>query len=147
LKAAQAAFFMFIPMQQLGSSSKFTFGKTEKLKSTIAFGKLFSEGHTVKYYPLRMVYVPWQNTSPTGLQVGFSVSKKRFKHAVQRNRIKRQMREAYRLQRPVVLTEPQQQLALLFIYLHNQETDSKTIAEAVKKCLLYLRELQAKHTA
>ena len=78
---------------------RFTFKKDEKLKSHKLIERLFVEGQRLKSYPLQLVYLETTHTSEAKIQVGFSVPKRRFKRAVDRNRIKRLIREAYRLQK------------------------------------------------
>ena len=121
------------------------FPKNERLKSRTAFAKLFNEGKSVKQFPLRMVYVPWISDSTNGLQAGFSVSKKKFKRAVDRNHIKRHMREAYRLNR-LALPEFNQKLAVLFIYIHHQKSTFAEVEAAMKKCLEHLTKVSHTHT-
>jgi len=75
----------------------FSFPTQEKLKHRKAIEALFSEGKTIHFFPVRVVFVLGQSESDLCLQVAFSVSKKKFKRAVDRNRVKRLMREAYRL--------------------------------------------------
>jgi ribonuclease P protein component len=113
----------------------YRFKSTERLKSKRAFEKLFKEGKSIKKYPLRLVYVEWPSASPTHVQVAFSVPKKRFKRAVDRNRLKRQMREAYRLVHFGILTKPKQHWALLFIYLPSEKLGYPIIEKAVANCL------------
>lgn len=118
---------------------RFSFPKQEKLKSLKAFEVLFSSGESDKHYPVRMVFIPW----PTGdapVQAGFSVSKKRFRKAVDRNRIKRMMREAYRLQKPEYLGHLHKQYAVVFIYLHHRETAMPQLMHAIANCLKSLVE-------
>jgi len=97
---------------------KFTLNKNERLKRRKIIEQLFSEGRAVSAFPIRVQYkMVEQLTVP--LQAGFSVSSRNFKRAVDRNRIKRVMREAYRLQKlPLeqALQTKQQQLALFLIY-------------------------------
>ena len=71
----------------------FTFSKKEKLKSSKVIDLLFSEGKSVSKYPLRLVYVECDNDDDVTLKMGVSVSKKHFKHAVDRNYYKRVLRE------------------------------------------------------
>ena len=78
-----------------------TLGKEERLCSRKAIEELFGGGHkSVTAYPIRAVYLP---SEQTGVRVMVSVSKRHFKRAVKRNRIKRQLREAYRLQKELLL--------------------------------------------
>jgi len=74
-----------------------SFGNQQRLKNKILIGKLFSEGSSVSKYPLRLVYLKIEESSDTRLRVAVSVSKRSFKKAVDRNRIKRLIREVYRL--------------------------------------------------
>ena len=78
---------------------RFTLSKDERLSSLKEIEKLFLEGDSFTKYPLRYV---WLETSTSGfpVRVLFSVSKKKFSKAVDRNRIKRLLREAYRLLKP-----------------------------------------------
>jgi ribonuclease P protein component len=75
---------------------RFTLEKSEKLKSKKLIEQLFSEGDRVKSYPFHMVFIPVNNDKFSTIQVGFSVPKRNIKLAVDRNRIKRLMREVYR---------------------------------------------------
>ena len=74
-----------------------SFGKKEKLKSDIIIAQLFDEGETAVKFPVKMFYLPVENFKNT--KATFAVPKRTFKSAVTRHRIKRQMREAYRLQK------------------------------------------------
>lgn len=120
-----------------GTVSK-TFKKTERLKSLNTFKALFAKGNSTKNYPVRMVFIESKNPEDNKIQVAFSVTKKRFKKAVDRNFIKRQMREAYRLNKADILTDLQQSYAVLFIYLHHHASDYGVLETAIKKCLLDL---------
>ena len=80
-----------------------TLSKTERLKSRKAIGILFHEGRSFSAGPLKGLFqITPQATTPS-LQCGFTVSSKSFKKAVHRNRIKRLMRESYRLQKAPLL--------------------------------------------
>ncbi|WP_196895364.1 ribonuclease P protein component [Aureivirga marina] len=100
---------------------KFTFRKEEKLKSKKLIEKLFLEGNHVKSFPLRMIYVKVEHESAQLFQVGVSVSKRNFKKAVDRNRIKRLMREAYRLNKHILEKEISEKYVCMFIYTGRDE--------------------------
>ncbi len=81
---------------------KQTLGKEERLKSKTLIGKLYKEGKSVKSFPLRLVYIQAEHTSKYPAQVGVSVPKRNFKKAVDRNHLKRLLRETYRKQKQLV---------------------------------------------
>ncbi len=93
-----------------------SFGKKEKLKSKIVIDSLFAEGNSVKKYPLRLVYLPLENSSENVNKVAVSVPKRSFKRAVDRIKLKRLMREAYRKNKYLVTNNLHQNYALMFIY-------------------------------
>lgn len=79
-------------------SEKFFFPKSEKLCSDKLIERLFSQGNReIGTFPVRLVYLPVSTEELTGINVMVSVSKRHFKRAVKRNRVKRQLREYYRL--------------------------------------------------
>lgn len=93
----------------------FTYPKSEKLKSRKTIDVLFSEGKSVSKYPLRLVYVPLEE-SDERIKMGVSVSKKYFKKAVDRNYFKRVLRETYRLNKQLLLQNMQKPHAIMFLY-------------------------------
>ena len=87
-------------------SGNLTFGKQEKLCAKRAIDRLFVGGNSrsVVAFPIRLVYVPVEREQDESLlKVLVTVSKKHFKHAVDRNRTKRLLREAWRLHRNEIL--------------------------------------------
>ncbi|MFL9845862.1 ribonuclease P protein component [Flavobacterium rhizosphaerae] len=110
---------------------RFTYPKSEKLKSRVVIEKLFTGGKSVSKYPLRLVYIPLDDADIiSSTQVGVSVSKRYFKKAVDRNYYKRLMREAYRLnkyQLTGALTKP---YAFMLLY---QTKDRLTYDEVYEK--------------
>lgn len=111
---------------------EYTYPKTEKLKSKKSIGLLFSEGQSVSKYPLRLVYVENSFENEELIKFGVSVSKKYFKNAVDRNRLKRILRECYRLNKSSIQESVTKPMALMFFYqskevLSYQEINEKTI--------------------
>jgi len=114
---------------------KLTLPKIARLKSKKSIEKLFAEGTSIKKYPLLLIYSKAGTDLPIALQVAFSVSKKRFKRAVARNRIKRLMREAYRLHQNIVKTPDDQKYTCMFLYIGAEEIAFQELQEVMKKLL------------
>lgn len=81
---------------------RYTLSKPERLNSLKAIERLFKEGQSLAKYPVRLVWLESAEAPAQEfpVQVMFSVSKKRFSRAVDRNRLKRLLRESYRLNKP-----------------------------------------------
>ena len=110
----------------------FTYPKNEKLKSKNTIDLLFSEGKSVSKYPLRLVFVENPLEEKEIIKMGVSVSKKYFKHAVDRNYFKRVLRECYRLNKHILVDNLEKPYAFMFFYqskdrLTYQEINEKTI--------------------
>lgn len=75
-----------------------TYPKERKLKYKSEIDLLFQKGKWRTHQNLRLIFLP--TAENTGFRIGVSVSKRNFKRAVDRNRIKRLLREIYRLNRP-----------------------------------------------
>lgn len=101
---------------------RYRFKKEEKLKSRKTIEQLFKEGKSFSNFPFRILWM-LNDKATAPLQSGFAVSSKHFKKAVDRNRIKRLMREAYRLQKndlQAQLKQNNNQLSVFFIYTGNE---------------------------
>lgn len=110
---------------------RYTYNKNEKLKSQKAIEQLFAEGKSVSTYPLRMVYLDNQSQ----LKVGVSVSKRNFKLAVRRNRVKRLLREGYRLNKNLLIDNKLDHYTLMILYISKEMPDFKTIDKKMKALL------------
>lgn len=126
---------------------KFTYPKNEKLKSKITIDLLFSKGKSVSKYPLRLVFVESDygiaEDFDQKLKMGVSVSKKYFKHAVDRNYFKRVLRETYRLNKHILIDNLDKNYAMMFFYqtkdrLSYEEINTKTI-QLFEKFVLQLK--------
>ncbi len=112
----------------------FTYSRNQKLKSRKLLGNLFATGKSLNAFPLKLVY---QTNSPVNgevLMAGVGASSRHFKKAVDRNRIKRLLRESYRLQKKVLHEGlPKDfQWQLFFIYTGKDLPDGKIIAEKMQ---------------
>lgn len=111
-----------------------SYPKKHKLKSKTSIDLLFSKGKSVSKYPLRLVYAVANEQQMDGelLKMGVSVSKKYFKHAVDRNYFKRVLRETYRLNQHLLRVNLEQPYIFMFFYqtkerLTYQEIEQKTV--------------------
>ena len=116
---------------------QFTLGKNERLKSRKQIGKLFAEGKRFVVSPFR-IYFLFNEMFPqhpiVNVQFGTGVSSKSFKRAVDRNRIKRLTREAWRLQKTELnelLKAQKKQLNVFFIYTGREVPDFTTVKDKV----------------
>jgi ribonuclease P protein component len=110
---------------------KLTYNKNEKLKSQKTIEQLFLEGQSVSAYPLRLVYLKHDQS----LKVGVSVSKRNFKRAVDRIRIKRLLREAYRLNKTMLINNEVNHYALMILYLSKDMPDFELVNTKTKALL------------
>jgi ribonuclease P protein component len=123
--------------------------KGERLNGEIRISRLFTEGEAFLSYPFRVVYSFCERTDEFPLKFMVSVSKKRFKRAIKRNRIKRLIREAYRLNKhPLydVLHSMPFTLCVGFIYVSDDELDFSVIEKkmqvVMEKLLIIVRRKQ-----
>ena len=110
----------------------YTLHKSERLNRKKIIDKMFAGGaHSFSVFPIRVVYLPVEELEePASILV--SVSKRRFKRAVKRNRVKRQRREAYRLHKQAlwdVLVAKNQKIGIAFIYLSDELVNSSFLQE------------------
>lgn len=120
---------------------KYTLGKEERLKSRKLIEKLYQEGNSVKAFPLRMIFLQTQHTSNYPAQAGVSVPKRNFKLAVDRNRIKRLLRETYRLQKHIVYDSIDQPYIFMISYIGKEEWKYEELFSKMEKLLtLFVNE-------
>jgi ribonuclease P protein component len=119
----------------------YTFKKNERLKSRKTISAIFTSGDTISAYPIKLYWISASHEPAQLPQFGFSVPKKKFKLAVERNRIKRLMREAVRLNKSI-LTDGTNfaNFALMFLYIGNEEANFKMVETKVVNCLTRLKD-------
>jgi len=126
---------------------QFTLGKEERLKCRKQIEQLFDKGKSFVVAPFRIYFIV-NSESPiqkgeSRLKFGTGVSAKIFKKAVDRNRIKRLTREAWRLQKNEIrekTSETQKQLNVFFIYTGKELPDFTTVKEKVAIALKKLAD-------
>lgn len=127
---------------------QYTFPKAEHLCLKRDIEALFSAGNaSMTAFPLRLTY--GKAVRPEGepkVKVMMSVSKRRFKHAVDRNRAKRQLREAYRLQKSILLQHLPEESAynMAFIWLASKPQESALVHKRLGSLLQRMAERIAK---
>lgn len=120
---------------------KQTFRKAERLSSRKIFEVLLKQGRSINEQPIRLIWLKTELNTVFPAQVAFAVPKKNFKSAVDRNRIKRMLREVYRKNKAgfyPLLLKKEKQLAILVVY------NGKTIpvfTEVEQKLTLILQRL------
>lgn len=106
--------------------------------------QLFNKkGKSFSHFPLRVIFLEMNDPAPP-LQAGFSVSARNFKKAVDRNRVKRLMREGYRLQKnslQTTLKENHKSLAVFFIYTGKELPGYALVFEKMGKTLEHLEKM------
>ena len=128
-------------------SKQFTLGRDERLKSRKQIEKLFAEGRSFVVNPFRVYYVingeRLMVNKSSLLQFGIGVGSKNFKKAVDRNRIKRLTREAWRLQKNELkerLKRINIELNVFFIYTGKALPDFETVKDKVAVALKKLAD-------
>lgn len=114
-----------------------TFPLKEHLKSKRVIEKLYAEGASVTAYPLRAVFLEQQEQEPVAA-ILISVAKKRFRHAVDRNLVKRRIREAYRTSKhPLIeaLENDGKKMAIAILYIDTKHNSTAFIKRKMEKLL------------
>jgi ribonuclease P protein component len=109
-----------------------SFNKKEKLKSEKAISDLFLKARSVTQHPLRLLFHEYGASENTKTKIAVSVSKRNFKKAVDRNRIKRLLREAYRLNKSQLFNNTDGEYAFMILYLGKDIPDFDLINTKLK---------------
>jgi ribonuclease P protein component len=117
----------------LPPSPDFSLKKSERLCSKKAFEFLFANGKTVFVHPIKILYIRQKSEGPATVQVAFGVSKRNFKRANKRNRIKRLLREIYRHHK-LQTREDENQYAMI-MYISKEIDNYNDIEVSLTKAL------------
>ncbi len=124
---------------------KQTFAKEERMHEKKLIDQLFKNGKSFFVFPFKVLYMPLTTDVPLLPKVLISVPKRNFKRAVDRNRIKRLIREAYRRNKPVLSGQGEDcrhQLLIGLIYTAKVHMD---YVEIERKIILILQQLLEKN--
>ena len=120
-----------------------TFRRSERLKSAKSIIALFETGSNLSIQPIRMIYLLKSSSGNFNPKIGFAVPKKNFKRAVDRNLIKRRMREAYRQnklnfikQEPICISVQE----IMLVYQGQKIEDFEIICDCTRKLLKKLEQ-------
>lgn len=108
----------------------FSYQSKEKLKSRKLMDQLFTVGKSVSVFPVKVFYNEVNIDLDFPVKVGVGVSSRNFKKAVDRNRIKRLLREAYRLNKQPLIefaSSKNKKIILFFLYVEKSLTDLETL--------------------
>jgi len=130
-------------MEKFDKIVRYTFTKDERLSSKKDIQELFKNGSSFYLHPFKVFTLP--NTESANHQVLFSVPKRIFKRAVDRNLLKRRMREAYRLHKQLLPAKPKV-LNIAYIYTSKEILDYASIANPLEQSLIRIQKYVAKNS-
>lgn len=122
----------------------YTFCKQERLCSQRLIDELFNSGHRIMVYPFSVHWMACPNEAiPFQAQVLIATSKRKFRHAVDRNHVKRLIRECYRMHKPELYTMLESRgvkMVLAVNYIHNSIFDYASLMHKFDKVMLRLQQ-------
>ena len=127
------------------SVKRFTIKKKERLKHRKSISEAYTNGRTIQVYPLRAYYTEVTSTDSLLVKAAFAIPKRNFKKSVDRNLLKRKMREAYRLNQYLFKDRISgaRQINLVLLYFIRDKLSYQIIEKAAQKILKRLaKELQ-----
>lgn len=123
----------------------FTYNKNEKLKSRKELDKVFTSKKSFLIFPLKVFYLFSEISDESLVRCGVGVSKKNFAKAVDRNRVKRLLREAYRLNKiPLHDTITNKQLSFFVLYIDKNMPEGRAAID--EKMILVINKLNKRYT-
>lgn len=129
----------------MSAAERFTLSKEERICSKKLINELFTgNGRSMTAFPLRVVFMKRTivDDQPRAAML-VSVPKRYFKHAVDRNRVKRQVREAFRRNKSIItqnLTDDHKAVAMAFVWLTNEKFPSSEVENRMVRLLTRISE-------
>lgn len=123
-------------------ASTYSYNKTEKLKSRKTLNELFTKGKSFSVFPVKLFYTIAENDQ--AIKAGVGVSARNFKKAVDRNRIKRLLRECYRLNKlslHTTVAAKQKGVSVFFLYVGKELPEYAILNEKMQAALTKLEEI------
>jgi len=125
----------------------FKLPKQERLKSKKLIERVFLEGRSITVFPLRLIFLDTELPEDVPFQIAVVAPKRHFKSAVERNRIKRLIREAYRLNKHHIFNNTKGQFALVILYLGKEMPAYSKIEVGIKALLTkFLKQISHEKT-
>ncbi|MEI6184066.1 MAG: ribonuclease P protein component [Bacteroidota bacterium] len=115
-----------------------SYGKQEKLKSRKLLGTVFGKGKSFLNFPVKVTCLISETPTDFPVKAGVGVSTRFFKKAVDRNRVKRLLRETYRLNKSPLIqycTEKNLHIAIFFLYVDKQLPEFETLQTIMQAAL------------
>ena len=129
----------------MSAAERFTLSKEERICSNKLINELFTgNGRSMTAFPLRVVFMKRTivDDQPRAAML-VSVPKRYFKHAVDRNRVKRQVREAFRRNKSIItqnLTDDHDAVAMAFVWLTDEKFPSSEVENRMVRLLTRISE-------
>lgn len=129
----------------MSAAERFTLSKEERICSKKLINELFTgNGRSMTAFPLRVVFMKRTivDDQPRAAML-VSVPKRHFKHAVDRNRVKRQVREAFRRNKSIItqnLTDDHEAVAMAFVWLTDEKFPSSEVENRMVRLLTRISE-------
>ena len=122
-------------------ATPYSLNKNEKLKSRKQLDELFAKGKSFLVFPVKTVFLLTDVVEKPVVKMGVGVSKKNFKLAVKRNRIKRLLRETYRINKlPLInyANKENKNVSVFFLYVGKEMCDYNLLNEKMRKIIIKL---------
>lgn len=128
-------------MNNMGDKNKLSLSKPERLRNLKQIDNLFKNSISIKAFPLIFSYLFVENPQQTQIQAVFAAPKRSFKKAVDRNRVKRVMRDRFRLLKPQFSEAFEgKQVQFALIYTSKELPDYKLIDKSLLKIISKLND-------